>query len=329
MNDIAILIPCYNEELTIAKVINDFRSELPDAKIYVYDNNSKDKTFEIAQANGAIVKKEYRQGKGNVVRSMFRDIDADIYVMIDGDDTYPAQFVHSLMEPIKSGEADIVIGDRHSNGTYKEENKRPLHDFGNNLVKSLINNFFNADLKDIMSGYRVFNKKFVKNMPINSAGFEIETEMTLHTLDKKFLIKEIPIEYRDRPEGSFSKLDTFGDGYKVLKTIFWVFKDYKPLKFFSIIALIFFIASMIVGSVVIYEFIETSYISRIPSAILSVGLMLVSILSLFSGFILDTIAKQHRENFELNLTTWIERHSQNEKIINHRCKWFCRKLFYK
>jgi glycosyltransferase involved in cell wall biosynthesis len=313
---IAVLIPCYNEEITVAKVINDFKKELPEAKIYVYDNNSKDRNYDIAKANGAIVKKEYRQGKGNVVRSMFRDIEADIYVMIDGDDTYPAQFVHDLIMPIVSGDADIVIGDRHSNGTYKEENKRPLHDFGNNLVKNLINKFFDADLKDIMSGYRVFNKKFVKNMPVNSGGFEIETEMTLHTLDKKFLIKEIPIEYRDRPEGSFSKLDTFGDGYKVLKTIFWVFKDYKPLKFFSIISLLFFIFGLISGYGVISEFIETSFITKIPSAILAVGLMLISILSLFVGFILDTNTKQHREDYELNLTRWSEK--ENEKAFNNR-----------
>ena len=307
MDKIAILIPCYNEELTIEKVITDFKKELPNAKIYVYDNNSTDNTYRIAEQNEAIVKKEYRQGKGNVIRSMFRDIDADIYIMIDGDDTYPAQFVHSLMKPIQNGEADMVIGDRHSNGTYKEENKRPLHDFGNNLVKNLINKFFNSDLKDIMTGYRVFNKKFVKNIPVNSAGFEIETEMTLHALDKKFLIKEIPIEYRDRPEGSFSKLNTFSDGARVLKTILWVFKDYKPLTFFSIISLIFFIFGLITGIPVISEFLETSQIQKVPSAILASGLMLLSTISLFSGFILDTIVKQHRENYEL----FLNRYSNN------------------
>jgi len=304
--NIAILIPCYNEELTVAKVINDFKNELPEAKIYVYDNNSKDKTFEIAQKNGAIVKKEFRQGKGNVVRSMFRDIDADIYIMIDGDDTYPAQFVHKIIAPIVNQEADIVIGDRHTNGTYKHENTRPFHNFGNNLVKDLINKLFNSNLKDIMSGYRAFNKKFVKNMPITSEGFEIETEMTLHTLDKKFLLKEVPIDYRDRPEGSFSKLNTFSDGTRVLKTIFRVFKDYKPLAFFTALSVLFFILSLMVGIPVITEFIDTSFITKIPSAILSVGLMLVSILFLFSGFILDTIVKQHRESYELNLIRWIE-----------------------
>lgn len=304
--EIAVLIPCYNEELTIAKVITDFKKELPESKIYVYDNNSSDNTSKIALENGAIVKKEYIQGKGNVIRSMFRDIDADIYIMIDGDDTYPANFVHSLMKPILDNEADIVIGDRHSNGTYKDENKRPMHIFGNNLVKGLINNIFKANLKDIMTGYRVFNKKFVKNMPINSSGFEIETEMTLHTLDKKFILKEIPIEYRDRPEGSFSKLNTYSDGIKVLKTILWVFKDYRPLAFFTLLSSIFLILGLLMGIPVLIEFFETSIISKIPSAILSVGLMIISVLSLFSGFILDTIVKQHREDYSLNVMRWME-----------------------
>lgn len=301
MDKIAVLVPCYNEELTIAKVITDFKKELPEATIYVYDNNSSDKTYEIAKSNGAIVKKEFRQGKGNVVRSMFRDIDADIYVMIDGDDTYPAEFVKNLIEPIIKEEADIVIGDRHSNGTYQDENKRPLHNFGNNLVKNLINKLFRANLKDIMSGYRVFNKKFVKTMPVNSNGFEIETEMTLHTLDKKFLIKEIPIEYRDRPEGSFSKLNTFSDGMRVLKTILWVFKDYRPLAFFSSLSLLFFIFALVVGMPVIVEFMNTGLINKIPSAILSTGLMMISVIALFTGFVLDTIVKQHRESYELYL----------------------------
>ena len=299
--EIAVLIPCYNEEITIAKVINDFKKELPDAKIYVYDNNSTDNTYEIAKQNGAIVKKEYRQGKGNVIRSMFRDIDADIYVMVDGDDTYPAEFVHSLIEPIKNKEADMVIGDRLSNGSYETQNKRLFHNFGNNLVKNLINKLFNSSLNDILTGYRAFNKKFVKNFPILSEGFEIETEMSLHALDKKFLIKEISIDYRDRPEGSYSKLNTISDGIRVLKTIFWLFKDYKPLIFFSLMGSLFFLLSLIVGIPVILEFINTSYITKIPSAILAVGLMLISILSFFSGIILDTIVTQHRREYELNL----------------------------
>ena len=236
----AVLIPCYNEELTIEKVIKDFRKELPDADIYVYNNNSKDKTAEIAKRNGAIVKDEYRQGKGNVVRSMFYDIDADIYVMVDGDDTYPAEFVHKLIEPVVNGEVDMAIGDRLSNGTYQKENKRHFHEFGNNLVKKGINVLFKTNLKDIMTGYRVFSKKFVKNMPVMSPKFEIETEMSLYALDKKFIIKEIPIIYRDRPEGSQSKLNTVSDGMKVIKTIIKMFKNYKPLQFFTIIAVIIF-----------------------------------------------------------------------------------------
>ncbi len=303
---IAVLIPCYNEEITIKKVINDFQRELPEAKIYVYDNNSTDNTYLIAKSEGAIVIKEYNQGKGNVVRSQFRDIDADVYVMIDGDDTYPSEHIKDLIKPIISGEADMVVGDRHSNGRYESENKRPLHNFGNQLVKNLINRLFNSNLKDIMSGYRVFNKKFVKNFPVLSSGFSIETEMTLFALDKKFLIKEIPINYRDRPEGSFSKLNTFSDGMRVLKTILWVFKDYKPLSFFSLFSLLFFILGLLVGLPVIFEFMETGLVSKVPSAILSSGLMIISITSLFSGFILDTIVKHHKESYEILLSRWVE-----------------------
>ena len=219
MEKIAVLIPCYNEESTIEKVIKDFKKELPNADIYVYNNNSKDKTAEIAKKNGAIVRNEYRQGKGNVVRSMFREIEADIYVMVDGDDTYPAEEVHKLIEPIAEGQADMVVGDRLSNGTYKNENKRKFHDFGNKLVKRNINKIFKTNLNDIMTGYRAFNKKFVKNVPIVSKKFEVETEMTLYALDKNFRIKEIPITYRNRPNGSVSKLRTFRDGIKILKTI--------------------------------------------------------------------------------------------------------------
>jgi len=300
---VAIIIPCYNEELTIGNVVIDFKKELSNAAIYVYDNNSKDNTAKIAQESGATVIKEPRQGKGNVVRSAFRDIDADVYIMVDGDDTYPAEHIKELLEPIVNNEADMVVGNRHAEGRYAKENKRPLHNFGNNLVKNLINKIFKSSLQDIMSGYRVFNRRFVKNFPINSGGFEIETEMTLHALDKKFLIKEIPIAYRDRPEGSFSKLDTFSDGFRVLKTILWVFKDHKPLTFFSLVSLLFFIAGLLIGIPVVSEFMKTGLVSKIPSAILSSGLMMISVVSLFSGFILDTIVKHHRENYEL----WINR----------------------
>lgn len=298
---IAVLLPCYNEQLTIEKVISDFKRELPDADIYVYDNNSKDSTAVVATKAGAIVKKEYRQGKGNVIRSMFRDIDADVYVMADGDDTYPAEFVHELIQPVVEGLADMVIGDRITNGSYKSENKRIFHSFGNNTVKNMINSLFKADLKDIMTGYRVFNKKFVKNIPISSSGFEIETEMSLHALDKKFLIKEVPIDYRDRPEGSFSKLNTITDGIKVIKTIFYVFKNYKPFTFFSMFSLILVILGILVGIPVIYEYVDTHIILRIPSAILAVGLVILSTLSMTCGLILDTIVRQHRESYELML----------------------------
>lgn len=310
MEKIAVLIPCYNEEITIAKVINDFRKELPQADIYVYNNNSKDNSEQIARENGAIVVNEYKQGKGNVVRSQFRDIDADIYVMVDGDDTYPANFVHQLIEPVRNGEADMTIGDRLSNGTYQKENKRPFHEFGNYLVRKSINVLFKTKLRDIMTGYRVFNKRFVKNMPVLSPRFEIETEMSLYALDKKYIIKEIPIEYRDRPEGSCSKLNTIGDGIKVIKTIIKMFKDYNPLKFFSIISLVLFIIGLIIGIPVIVEFVKNSYINKIPSAILATGIMSLSAISLQCGVILHTITRQHKENYELNLL----RYEQLEKI---------------
>ena len=311
---IAVLIPCYNEELTIEKVIKDFRKELPDADIYVYDNNSKDRTAEIAKENGAIVVHEYKQGKGNVVRSMFRDIEADIYVMADGDDTYPAEEVHKLIEPIVNGEADMAIGDRLTNGTYQKENKRHFHEFGNNLVKKAINVAFKTDLKDIMTGYRVFNKLFVKTMPVLSPKFEIETEMSLHALDKKFIIKEIPIVYRDRPQGSVSKLNTFSDGIKVLKTIVKMFKDFKPRQFFWIISLLFVIVGLIIGIPVIVEYAKTRYVTKVPSAILATGIMTFAVIIAQCGVILDTVVKQHKENYELNILryTQIENLKKNQ-----------------
>lgn len=310
MEKIAVLIPCYNEELTIEKVIKDFRKELPEADIYVYNNNSKDRTKEIAIKNGAIVVDEYKQGKGNVVRSQFRDIEADIYVMVDGDDTYPAEFIHQLIEPVRNGQADMTIGDRLSNGTYQKENKRPFHEFGNNLVKKAINVLFDTKLKDIMTGYRVFNKRFVKNMPVLSPKFEIETEMSLYALDKKYIIKEIPIVYRDRPEGSSSKLNTVGDGIKVVKTIARMFKDYKPFRFFGLIALILFIIGLAIGIPVLVEFFKTAYITKVPSAILATGFMGLAAVSLQCGIVLDTITRQHKEDYELNLL----RYEQIEKL---------------
>lgn len=299
---IAILVPCYNEEKTIQKVIDDFRKELPNADIYVYNNNSTDKTLEIIQAiEGINIRNEYNQGKGNVVRRMFREVDADIYVMVDGDDTYPAEEVHKLILPILEGKADMTVGDRLSNGTYKNENKRKFHEFGNNIVRDSINVLFNSNLKDIMSGYRAFNKIFVKNVPILSPKFEVETEMTLSALDKKFIIQEVPIVYRDRPEGSVSKLNTIQDGIKVVKTIVKMYKDYKPRKFFFIIAFVLFLLGLIIGIPVIVEFAKTHYITKLPSAVLATGFMLISAVALQSGIILDTIVKANKEKYEINL----------------------------
>lgn len=303
---VAVLIPCYNEELTIGKVIKDFKRELPDANIYVYDNNSKDKTGEIATELGAIVIKENRQGKGNVVRSMFRDIDADIYIMVDGDDTYPAEAAKKLMKPIINNEADMVIGDRLSNGTYAKENKRAFHNLGNNLVQGLIGLLFKNEIKDIMTGYRVFNRFFVKTMPVMSEGFQIETEMSIHALDKKFRLKEIPIEYRDRPNGSESKLNTFRDGYRVIKALIGLFKDYKPLIFFGLISSVSLILGLLVGIPVIIEFVLTNFITKVPSAILAVGFIVVSVVSLACGLILDTISATAKRNYELYLNNYKE-----------------------
>ena len=298
---IAILIPCYNESLTIKKVINDFKRELPEADIYVYDNNSTDNTYEIALNEGAIVKKEPRQGKGNVIRQMFFDIEADYYLMVDGDDTYPAEAVHGLLEKLRSGEADMVIGDRLSNGTYFDENKRPFHDFGNNLVRNTITRMYTTKILDVMTGYRGFNRIFVKSFPIMSSGFQIETELTIHALDKKFKFVEIPIDYRDRPEGSESKLNTFSDGFKVIMMIIKMFKDYKPLLFFGIWTIFFFLFGLVTGIPVIREYMLTSFITRIPSAILSTGLMTLALLSLVTGLILDTVVTNAKKEYELNL----------------------------
>lgn len=311
---IAILIPCYNESLTIKKVINDFKRELPEADIYVYDNNSTDNTYEIALNEGAIVKKEPRQGKGNVIRQMFFDIEADYYLMVDGDDTYPAENSKELITALREGRADMVIGDRLSNGTYFNENKRAFHDFGNNLVKNSINRLYQADIKDVMTGYRGFNRMFVKSFPVMSSGFQIETEFTIHALDKRFKLVEIPIDYRDRPEGSESKLDTYSDGFKVLLTILKMFKDYKPLLFFSIISLIFFLFGLIFGVPVINEFIRTGFITKVPSSILATGLMVFALLLLITGLILDTVVTNSKKEYELNLYHLYEKETQMKKI---------------
>ena len=312
MEKIAVLIPCYNEELTIEKVIKDFKKELPDADIYVYDNNSKDKTAEIAKNAGAILRHEYRQGKGNVVRTMFKEIEADIYVMVDGYDTYPAEFVHDLIKPVKDGQVDMCIGDRLTNGTYQEQIKKNFHEFGNNLVRKTINILFKNKLKDIMTGYRVFSREFVKNMPVMSPKFELETEMTLHALDRKYRIKEIPIVFRERPEGSESKINTVGDGIKVIKTIIKMFKDYKPRTFYWIIAAILIVIGLFVGMPVIVEFFRTGFITKVPSAILATGIMTLAIIIAQCGVILDTVVKQHREDYELQLLRYTQIENMNK-----------------
>ena len=299
-NKIAVLIPCYNEAKTIKKVINDYKKELPNADIYVYDNNSTDKTDQIAKKAGAIVRYEYRQGKGNVIRTMFREIDADCYLMIDGDDTYPAENAKEMCECVLLGKADMVIGDRLSS-TYFTENKRPFHNFGNKLVRFLINKLFKNNIRDIMTGYRAFSYDFVKGFPVLSKGFEIETEMTIHAVDKNFKLLEIPVQYRDRPEGSESKLNTYRDGLKVLKTITTLFKEYKPGAFFDLISLIFLIFGIVLIIPPISGFFETGLVEKFPSLIVACFSITVSLLLFITGIILEVISKKHRQLYELYL----------------------------
>lgn len=297
---IAVLIPCYNESKTIKKVVEDYKKVLPEADIYVYDNNSSDHTDEIAKKAGAIVKYEYRQGKGNVIRSMFKDIDADCYLMIDGDDTYPAENAKEMCDLILEKKADMVIGDRLSS-TYFTENKRPFHNFGNRLVRGLINFLFESDVRDIMTGYRAFSYEFVKTFPVLSKGFEIETEMTIHALDKNFLLKEVKVGYRDRPAGSVSKLNTYRDGFRVLKTIGRLFKEYKPTIFFSLLSLLFLIISFAFGIPVFAEYFKTGLVPRYPTLIFSGFMLMIAIILFACGLILEVVVKKHRQLFELML----------------------------
>lgn len=296
---VAVLIPCYNEAVTIGKVIDDFKRVLPDADIYVYDNNSKDDTAAIAEDHGAIVRTEPRQGKGNVVRQMFREIDADYYIMVDGDDTYPAEAAPRLLEPLMNDTADMTVGDRLSNGTYGEENDRAFHGFGNNLVRWLIKVIYGYAFDDVMTGYRAFNRIFVKTMPVLSEGFQIETELSIHAVDKCFRIVDVPIDYRDRPEGSYSKLSTFGDGAKVLRAIASLFKDHKPMAFFGWLALILIVLGLVAGIPVIAEYFQTGLVPRFPTAILAIALVICGALSFTAGIILDTVAKTGRKQWEL------------------------------
>ncbi len=303
----AVVIPAYNEKLTIRDALVDCHSVFPDAQLVVVDNNSTDGTGDLARSTLAalgcdgVVFMEKQQGKANAVRKAFHAIDADIYIMLDADLTYPAKEVKKLIEPILKGSADMVVGDRISGGHYERENKRLFHNFGNQLIAFLLNLLFHADLHDIMSGARVFSRAFVKNYPIMCSGFEIETEMTLHALDKRFAIVEVPIVYKDRPAGSFSKLNTVGDGIRVIKTIFSLFKDYKPLVFFGGSAILFFLLGLASGMLPILEFVRFHYVYRVPLTILATGLMLVSLLCLTAGFILDTVVNFHRQTYELQL----------------------------
>lgn len=298
---VAILIPCYNEAVTISKVVADFRQAMPKADIYVYDNNSSDDTAELARQAGAIVRYEPRQGKGCVVRQMFRDIDAKYYVMVDGDDTYPAEAAYDLVEPLVIGLADMTVGDRISNGTYGAENDRAFHGFGNNLVRKLIKLIYGYSFEDVMTGYRAFNRAFVKTCPVLSSGFQIETEISIHAVDKNWRVVDVPIDYRDRPEGSESKLSTFNDGAKVLMAIASLFKDYRPMAFFGWLALIFIVLGLIVGIPVVFEFTLTHLVERFPSALLAVALVLCGALSLVVGLILDTVAKSNRKSWEISV----------------------------
>ncbi len=296
---VAVLIPCYNEEQTIGKVIDDFARVLPDASIWVYDNNSSDDTSRIAREHGAHVRREPRQGKGNTVRQMMRDIDADCYLMVDGDDTYPAEAAPQLIEPILAGRADHVVGDRLSNGTYGDENKRQFHGFGNGLVRWLIKVLYRFDYADVMTGYRAMSRPFVRTYPVLSPGFEIETELSIHAVDKRWRIEQIPIEYRDRPEGSVSKLNTFSDGLRVLRMILSLFKDYRPLPFFGLLALVAFVLCLALGLPVVVEFSKSGLVERFPTAVLSMGLGLVAVLMLAVGLVLDTEVKASRRTWEL------------------------------
>ncbi len=300
MDKIAVLIPCYNEAQTIEKVVADWKKELPEAVVYVYDNNSSDDTAVIAEKAGAVVRHEHMQGKGNVIRRMFRDIDAEAYIMVDGDDTYPAEYGRQMVEEVLKKNVDMVVGDRLSS-TYFEENKRPFHNFGNSLVRSSINHLFHTDIRDIMTGYRAFSYLFVKSFPVLSQGFEIETEMTIHAVHNNMAISNVVIDYRDRPEGSESKLNTYTDGAKVLRTIFRLYKNYKPLGFFTMLAGILLLIAAILFLPIFVNYLQTGLVPNFPTLIVSGFIALTAILSFFAGMILSTIVEKERQGFEFRL----------------------------
>lgn len=300
MDKIAVLIPCYNEEMTIYKVVSDFRRVLPEAVVYVYDNNSRDRTVEEALRAGAVVRREYKQGKGNVIRRMFREIDAQCYVMTDGDDTYPAEDAPEMVRMVLERGSDMVVGDRLSS-TYFTENKRPFHNFGNSLVRKMINVIFHTDIKDIMTGYRAFSYSFVKSFPVISKGFEIETEMSIHAVDKNMLVENVVIGYRDRPQGSESKLNTISDGTKVLRTIVRLFRDYKPMSFFGILAGILAVLAIAFFIPVFVEYTKTGLVSRFPTLFMCGFTMLAAIQAFFAGMILQTMKMKNLQDFEMEL----------------------------
>ena len=299
----AVLIPCYNEEKTIKDVVADFHRELPDADIYVYENNCTDKTVERAKEgwSGVQIRHEYRQGKGNVIRSMFRDINADQYLLVDGDNTYPVEKAKEMLKLVEEGRADMVVGDRLAT-TYFKENKRPFHNVGNKLVCWLIRHLFKTRVHDIMTGYRAFSRDFVKGFPVISHGFEIETEMTIHAVDKNYKIVEIPVEYRDRPKGSSSKLNTVSDGLRVLHTIAKLFKEYKPMRFFNIIALIFYIAGIILMFPAFEEYFVSHFVTKVPRLMIGALSVVLGLLLTITGIILDVIIKKQREEYEITMT---------------------------
>lgn len=309
MDKIAALIPCYNESKTIKKVIEDLKKDLPEATIYVYDNNSTDGTDKIAKEAGAVVRYEKKQGKGNVIRRMFREIDAECYIMTDGDDTYPSRNAREMVDLILNNNIDMVIGDRLSS-TYFKENKRPFHNFGNMLVRSLINSIYKSNIRDVMTGYRAFSYQFVKTFPILSKGFEIETEMTIHSLDKNLCIENIVIEYQDRPQGSESKLNTYSDGFKVLKTIVSLYKNYRPLSFFLWLSLILFILGSAFLIPVLIDYFKTGLVPKIPSFIASIFFYICAIQSFFGGLTLDTISRKNKQDFEMSYSKYTDKLKQ-------------------
>lgn len=313
MDKIAVLIPCYNESKTIKKVVEDFKKVLPEAVVYVYDNNSTDHTDEIAKKAGAIVRYEHQQGKGNVIRRMFREIDAECYIMADGDDTYPAEFAPEMAKKVLEKKVDMVVGDRLSS-TYFNENKRPFHNFGNSLVRKAINVMFKTSIKDIMTGYRAFSYQFVKSFPVLSKGFEIETEMSIHAVDKNMLLENVVIEYRDRPEGSESKLNTYSDGMKVLKTIARLYRNYKPLAFFGFLGAILMLLAIGFFIPVFSQYLKIGRVPNFPTLIVCGFAALAAIQSFFSGMILQNMVQKNRQDFEMELHRINDRYKELRKV---------------